>query len=71
MFIFKPSTIIISSILFGSIYLNSVSMVELNKILLKPTNDNYKLYILNVFVFSSSGIVICLFSIKALKLLLL
>jgi len=67
--IFQPSTIIISSILFGSIYLNSVSMVELNKILLKPTNNNYKLYILNGIIFTSSGIVICLFSIKALKLL--
>jgi ascorbate-specific PTS system EIIC-type component UlaA len=67
---FKKS-IIISSILVGSVYLNGVSLIELNKISAKPKNEvSYTMYIINSFVFTSSSIVIILCGRKAIQILL-
>jgi ascorbate-specific PTS system EIIC-type component UlaA len=64
-------SIIISSILVGSVYLNGVSLIELNKIHTKPKNEvNYTMYIINSIVFTSSSIVIILCGRKALRILL-
>jgi hypothetical protein len=60
--------IIISSLFFGLIYLNSVSLCEINKLILNK-NENYKLYLLNGFVFSYSGSILLFYSIKTIKLL--
>ena len=64
-------SIIISSILVGSVYLNGLSLIDLNKIHTKPKNEvSYTMYIINSIVFTSSSIFIILCGRKALRILL-
>ena len=64
-------SIILSSIIFGSVYLNGISLMELNKISNKPKNEvNYTMFIINNIVFTSSSIIIILCGRKALQMLL-
>ena len=67
--------IILSAGLFGSIYINAISITEINKLLLIPTIQfeyNAKIIpcaILNGIIFSSSSLMIAFFSINAVKIL--
>ena len=67
--------IILSAGLFGSIYINAISITEINKLLLIPTIQfeyNTKiipLAILNGIIFSSSSTMIVFFTINAVKIL--
>jgi hypothetical protein len=67
-------SIILFSVLSGSIYLNAVSLVELNKLNMKHKDEvKYNIYpsiIINSIVFLSSTIIIGLCSSKALQILL-
>jgi hypothetical protein len=67
-------SIILFSVLSGSIYLNAVSLVELNKLNMKDKDEvKYNIYpsiIINSIVFMSSTIIIGLCSSKALQILL-
>ena len=67
-------SIILFSVLSGSIYLNAVSLVELNKLNMKDKDEvKYNIYpsiIINSIVFMSSTIIIGLCSSKAFQILL-
>jgi hypothetical protein len=69
-------TIILSAALFGSIYMGSISIMEINKILLKykeyednqiNKNNLYIFIVLNSGIFMSSTILFTSFAMKALS----
>lgn len=57
-------TIILASTLVGSFYLNSLSVIEINKMFIKNENINYYFIIFNGLIFFSSGIIITLCCIE-------
>lgn len=62
--------IILSAGLFGSIYINSISIREINKLLLNPICNHLVTFtIINGILFSSSSFMIVVCSVKALQLL--
>jgi hypothetical protein len=62
--------IILSAGLFCSIYINAISIKEINKLLMFPIYNNIvTLTIINGILFSSSSFMIVSFSIKAIQLL--
>jgi len=75
MFFVNPTaSIIYSSFLLGSVYLNSVSLTQLNIILMKPKNGlenkNYILpIILNSVVFVTSGLFFCCMFVKRIDII--
>ena len=50
--------LILSSALFGSIYLNSVSMMEINKMFLNPNYIYYPFIMMNGFIYMGSSIIL-------------
>ena len=69
MSIHLPKSIILSACLFGTIYLGTTSLKELNKISLKDNNNiqpNKAYYYLNVTILTGS---ICWFSFISFKIL--
>lgn len=63
-------SIILSAGLFSSVYINSVSIKEINKLFMNPMSSHLvTLTIINGILFSSSSIMIIGFSIKASQIL--
>ncbi len=63
-------SIILSAGLFSSVYINSVSIKEINKLFMNPMSSHLvTLTIINGILFSSSSIMIICFSIKASQIL--
>ena len=62
--------IILSAGLFGSIYINSISIREINKLLMHPICNHLVTFtIMNGILFSSSSFMIVACSVKAVQIL--